>query len=278
MIRVFQGTARDGAGNIIQNGNITCYLHGTTTPVTIYTDQAATILFRASRPIPLTGLSYSLSTTMGPPSMTFRLRGWPTLECPLFLSFINISIQHSLPRLTSTGPQGPAAPTLYSEPEPADEPCIFRGSKGRRALQAHKGRQDRLFTLKAIPPKTPYLYQAHKARRARRALQADKGRQDRPFISMLLTLKDIPMIAPIVGPVGPQGIPGASVNPTRTRQVLTSSSGTYTTPIGVAYLWVRMVGVGQGSRFRNSGSGGPGRAGETAFGSLAHCYGASGGG
>jgi hypothetical protein len=43
MIRVVWGTARNGAGNIIQGGNVTCYIHGSATPSTIYTDLACTL-------------------------------------------------------------------------------------------------------------------------------------------------------------------------------------------------------------------------------------------
>ncbi len=42
MIRVVWGTARDGAGHVILGGNVTAYIHGQTTPTTIYLDSGAT--------------------------------------------------------------------------------------------------------------------------------------------------------------------------------------------------------------------------------------------
>jgi hypothetical protein len=43
VVRAVWGTARDGAGNVIQSGNVTAYVHGSTTPSTIYTDSGATL-------------------------------------------------------------------------------------------------------------------------------------------------------------------------------------------------------------------------------------------
>lgn len=69
---------------------------------------------------------------------------------------------------------------------------------------------------------------------------------------------------------------GPGVGPTQTR--LTSGSGTYTTPPGVLYLKIKMVGGGGGSSGSDSSTGDGGAGGNTTFGSsLLTCNGGAGG-
>ena len=60
------------------------------------------------------------------------------------------------------------------------------------------------------------------------------------------------------------GVNQSTTGPTIT--TYTSGSGTYTVPAGVKWIWVRMVGGGQGGGGSDSGSGNAG--GNTTFGSL----------
>lgn len=61
---------------------------------------------------------------------------------------------------------------------------------------------------------------------------------------------------------------GMTLRKARTRQILTSGSGTYTTPAGVLYLQVRMVGGGGGGVGSGTGAGtASGNGGDTTFGS-----------
>lgn len=70
-----------------------------------------------------------------------------------------------------------------------------------------------------------------------------------------------------------------SLSALRTTTILTSGSGTYTTPVGVASLRVRMVGGGGGGAGSGTGPGtSPGNGGNTTFGSILTTTGGFGGG